>query len=123
LFTLQNGEPRNAHLNAEYLAVLETNHRTPYYLNLHYQDTAHTLILGAPGSGKSFCLNFLVTNAQKYSPQTYIFDLGGSYENLTRLFRGAYLAVGVEKRPFSINPFSLPPIQLEQYPLNPQSAA
>jgi type IV secretion/conjugal transfer VirB4 family ATPase len=109
LFTIRNGEPTNDHLNAEYLAVLETNHRTPYYLNLHYQDTAHTLLLGAPGSGKSFCVNFLVTNAQKYAPQTYIFDLGGSYESLTRLFQGAYLAIGVEQRPFTINPFSLAP--------------
>src|SRR5262249_20256123 len=40
---------------------------------------------------------------------TYIFDLGGSYENLTRLFGGAYLPVGIEKQPFTINPFVLPP--------------
>jgi type IV secretion/conjugal transfer VirB4 family ATPase len=109
LFALHTGETRNAHLGTEYLAVLETNHRTPYYLNLHYQDVAHSLILGATGSGKSFFLNFLLTHLQKYNPLTYIFDLGGSYENLTRLFGGAYLPVGVEKSPFAINPFALPP--------------
>src|SRR5438445_8681934 len=49
LFTLHAGEPQNAHLGTEYLAVLETNHRTPYLLNLHYQDIAHSIILGAPG--------------------------------------------------------------------------
>jgi len=86
LFTLRTGETQNAHLGAEYLAVLETNHRGPYFLNLHYQDIAHSLILGASGSGKSFFLNFLLTNLQKYQPLTYIFDLGGSYENVTRLF-------------------------------------
>lgn len=78
LFTLHSGEVRNAHLRSEYLAVLETNHGTPYYLNLHYRDVAHTMILGRTGSGKSFLLNFLVTNLQKYDPFTFIFDLGGS---------------------------------------------
>ncbi|HEY1760656.1 MAG TPA: DUF87 domain-containing protein [Bryobacteraceae bacterium] len=110
LFTLHTGETQNAHLNgAEYLAVLETNHRTPYFLNLHCGDIAHTLILGATGSGKSFFVNFLLTHGQKYDPQTYIFDLGGSYESVTRLFGGAYLRVGIEERALSINPFSLPP--------------
>jgi type IV secretion system protein TrbE len=111
LFKLQAGETRNAHLDAEYLAVLETNHRTPYFLNLHYQDIAHSIILGATGSGKSFFLNFLLTNLQKYQPFTTIFDLGGSYENLTRLFKGTYLRVGAETRSFAINPFTLPPTQ------------
>src|ERR1700723_4584773 len=46
LFTLHCGEPRNQHLRQEYLAVLETNHHTPYFLNLHYRDVAHTMILG-----------------------------------------------------------------------------
>ena len=38
LFSTAQGEPRNAHLSAEYLAALETRQRTPYYLNLHYQE-------------------------------------------------------------------------------------
>src|SRR5271156_2609250 len=80
LFTLHSGEPRNQHLRQEYLAVLETNHHTPYFLNLHYRDVAHTMILGRTGAGKSFLLNFLITNLQKYDPHTFIFDLGGSFE-------------------------------------------
>jgi type IV secretory pathway VirB4 component len=55
LFTLHCGEPRNLHLREEYLAVLETNHHTPYYLNLHYRDVAHTMILGRTGAGKVSC--------------------------------------------------------------------
>jgi len=46
------------------------------------------MILGRTGSGKSFLLNFLITNLQKYDPYTFIFDLGGSFESLTRLFGG-----------------------------------
>jgi type IV secretion system protein TrbE len=109
LFTLDRGEPRNAHLREEYLAVLETNHRTPYFLNLHYRDVAHTMILGRTGAGKSFLLNFLITNLQKYSPYTFIFDLGGSFASLTQLFGGSYIEVGLESANFRINPFSLPP--------------
>ena len=109
LFTLQTGDTRNDHLRSEYLAVLETNHGTPYFLNLHYKDVAHSIILGRTGSGKSFLLNFLITSLQKYDPHTFIFDLGGSFESLTRLFGGSYLRVGSESADFSINPFCLPP--------------
>ena len=53
LFTLDSGHKRNSHLRQEYLAVLETNHGTPYFLNLHYRDVAHSLVLGRTGAGKS----------------------------------------------------------------------
>ena len=109
LFAPHTGETHHAHIDQEYLAVLETNSSTPYFLNLHYQDVAHTMILGASGSGKSFFLNFLITNLQKYQPLTYIFDLGGSYESLTKLFDGSHLRVGIEHRSFTINPFQLAP--------------
>src|SRR5262249_37640528 len=109
LFTLHCGEPWNAHLRQEYLAVLETNHHSPYFLNLHYRDVAHTIILGRTGSGKSFLNGFLLTNLQKYDPHTFIFDLGGSFESLTQLFGGSYVRVGLESGDFKINPFSLPP--------------
>ena len=109
LFTPQNGEPWNDHLDAEYLAALETNQSTPYYLNLHYQDIPHTLMLGMTGTGKSFTCNFLLTHAQKYAPRTVIFDLGGSYRMLTQLFGGSYMQLGIDRNAFLINPFSLPP--------------
>jgi len=59
LFTLHQGETWNNHLRSEYLAVLETNHGTPYFLNLHYRDVAHSIILGRTGSGKTTLLNAL----------------------------------------------------------------
>jgi type IV secretion system protein VirB4 len=109
LFTFDSGETCNAHLRQEYLAVLETCHGTPYFLNLHYGDTAHSMILGRTGSGKSFLLNFLITSLQKYDPYTFIFDVGGSFQSLTQLFGGSYLRLGRESADFTINPFSLPP--------------
>lgn len=109
LFGIDSGSHWNAHLEREYLAVLETAHATPYYLNLHSGDVAHTLLLGATGSGKSFLLTFLLESLQKYGPLTFIFDLGASYETLTRVFGGTYLNVGLKNPGFSINPFSLAP--------------
>jgi len=108
LFTILPGEKTNAHLGTEYLAVLETDNSTPYFLNLHNGEEAHTLILGMTGSGKSYMCSFLLQNAQKYAPLTFIFDIGGSFESLTTIFGGSYLNVGQEARDFTINPFSLP---------------
>jgi len=119
LFSLEEGERWNSHLNREALAIVETADSSPYYLNLHQQirdgngartdDVAHTFITGRTGSGKSFFLNFLTTALQKYDPYTFIFDLGGSYKKLTELFGGAYLKISSESNGFSINPFVLEP--------------
>jgi len=107
LFTILPGERTNAHLGTEYLAVLETDNSTPYFMNLHNGEVAHTLILGMTGSGKSYFCNFLLQNAQKYAPLTFLFDIGGSFQSLTTIFGGSYLNVGQEARDFTINPFSL----------------
>jgi type IV secretion system protein VirB4 len=109
LFTVATGSKWNPHLEREYLAVLESTHGTPYYLNQHCGDVAHTLMLGATGAGKSFCASMLLQSAQKYEPLTFIFDLGASYETLTRVFGGSYLNVGLKDPGFSINSFSLAP--------------
>jgi type IV secretion system protein TrbE len=114
LFTILPGETRNPHLDSEYLAVLETDNSTPYFLNLHNGEVAHTLILGMTGSGKSYFCNFLLQNAQKYQPQTYIFDIGSSFQGLTSIFGGSYLNVGQEARDFTINPFALAPTKENQ---------
>jgi type IV secretion system protein VirB4 len=109
LFTILPGEKVNSHLGTEYLAVLETDNSTPYFLNLHNGEVAHTLILGMTGSGKSYLCNVLLQSAQKYAPLTFVFDIGGSFQSLTSIFGGSYLNVGREARDFTINPFSLPP--------------
>lgn len=109
LFTILPGEKTNAHLGTEYLAVLETDNSTPYFLNLHNGEVAHTLILGMTGSGKSYLANFVLQNGQKYAPLTFIFDIGGGFQSLTTIFGGSYLNVGQDSRDFTINPFSLSP--------------
>jgi type IV secretion system protein VirB4 len=109
LFTLDHGEPISPHLRREALAVFETPHRTPYAFNLHVQDVGHTLVLGATGSGKSFLLNFLITHAQKYAPQTVVLDVGHSYRKLAMLLGGRYVEIGLRQHEVTINPFALEP--------------
>ena len=107
LWAVPEGDRRDAHLGAEPLAVFETRRRTPYFYSAHAGDIAHTLVVGATGSGKSFLLNFLLTHARKYGPRVCILDLGGSYRQLTEVAGGAYLelapAGGAPAR--RLNPF------------------
>jgi type IV secretory pathway VirB4 component len=53
LFTILPGKKTNAHLGTEYLAALETDNSTSYFLNLHNGEVAHTLILGVTRRGKT----------------------------------------------------------------------
>jgi len=108
LFTVDRGQASSA-LVKEPLAVFETPHGTPFAYYLHEQDVAHTLVLGATGSGKSFLLNFLATHAQQYDPFTIVLDLGHSYRKLAALLRGSYVELGLRQNAVSINPFALDP--------------
>jgi type IV secretion/conjugal transfer VirB4 family ATPase len=108
LFVPSEGERHNRHLGKPALSILESVYKTPYYLNLHFQDVAHTVILGSMGSGKSFLLNSLINDYQQYGPYTVIYDLGGSYKRLTKEYGGSYMHIGKDTD-VRINPFRLPP--------------
>ena len=107
LWAVPAGSVRDEHLGNEYLAVFETGRRTPYFFSAHAGDIAHSLVIGATGSGKSFLLNFLLAQARKYDPRVCILDLGGSYRQLTELVGGAYLELGLGSggMPCRLNPF------------------
>jgi type IV secretion/conjugal transfer VirB4 family ATPase len=109
VFTLECGEQTSRHLGREALAIFETPHSTAFAFNLHVEDVGHTLVLGATGSGKSFLINFLVTQAQKYDPLTVVLDLGHSYQKLAALLQGRYLEIGLRNEGVTINPFAFDP--------------
>ena len=111
LFTILPGEKTNVHLGAEYLAALETENATPYFLNLHNGEVA---VLHAHSWND---WQWQVLSGQFHPSEcaeirrllTFIFDIGGSFQSLTSIFGGSYLNAGQEARDFTINPFSLPP--------------
>jgi type IV secretion system protein VirB4 len=109
LFTLDTGARLSAHLGREALATFETRHQTAYFFNLHVDDVGHTVVVGATGSGKSVLLKFLATHAQKYRPNTVIFDLGCGFRKLSTLLGGSYVEIGLRQHDVSINPFALEP--------------
>lgn len=107
LWAVSEGDQRDRHLGDEHLAIFETSRRTPFYYAAHAGDIAHTLVIGATGSGKSFLLNFLLAQGRKYDPRVCILDLGGSYRQLTELVGGAYLHLQLDSGglPCELNPF------------------
>jgi type IV secretion system protein VirB4 len=109
LFTVDQGERRDHHLDADAVAVFDTTQQTPYWFTLHVDDVGHTLILGATGSGKSYLLNFLVLHAQQYDPCTVIFDLGHSYRDLAARLHGSYVELGIRAGEIRLNPFAFSP--------------
>ncbi len=109
LYRPRSGSEYNAHLDAEYLTVLESSDGTPYYLNLHVGQVAATLVMGTTGSGKSVLLNQLIEDSQKNKGQiTFIVDVGGSFRGLTKKQGGTYISVSLKDRNFRINPFRQP---------------
>ena len=112
LFGGATGYERCVHLDAPCLTQFETRWGTPYGYDLFGgADVGHTLVLGATGSGKSFLLNFLLTQALQYDPRIMILDLGGSYRWLTRFVGGSEISLNLEEdgeQP-GLRPFTLPP--------------
>jgi len=64
-------------------AVLETNHHTPYFLNLHTAMWPSTMILGRTGAGKIVPPELPHHQPAEVRASTLIFDLGGSFDVLS----------------------------------------
>ena len=96
------------HLKQEYLAVLETNHRTPYYLNLHCKDTAHSVILGRTGSGKCFLAQLSHHKSSEIRSLHLHFRPGRKFRESDAPLRGNLRQGGHRSNTdFKINPFCL----------------
>ena len=102
------GEKHNPHLHDEYLCLFETADQQLFYFNAHVGGVLAILILGAQEAGKSFLTNYLIAQAQKYTPATMILDIGHSYRDLVAEFGGSYFEISLHKQTAKINPFALP---------------
>lgn len=109
LFGSGQGHRRCKHLGGRPpLTIFETRQKSPYFFDIFGgADVGHGLVLGATGAGKSFLLNFLLLTALQYDPLVGVLDLGGSYEAVTRLARGALVRIGKDTST-RLGPFALP---------------
>ncbi len=81
--------------NSPPLSVVQTDGRTPVWLNLHSGDLGHTLIFGPTGSGKSTLLGLLTAQFRRYEHSTvYIMDKGRSAYALCRGVLGRHYNIG-----------------------------
>lgn len=100
--------------------IMNNRSGQPIYLDLFGSlvITAHSLIVGTTGSGKSFAFNNILMGTRvKYRPKVWIIDKGDSYESLCIVLGGNYIRLAtepfVEKTsgrkiyPICINPFWL----------------
>jgi len=113
-FSTDVGDRICPHLGTSALAVFETPEQTPYFFNLHVDDVGHAVVLGSTGSGKSFLLNFLITQLQQHDPRIVVLDLGHGYRKLATLLQGAYVELGVNRQAVTINPFDIDTPTAEQ---------
>lgn len=84
-------------MNEAALLYTQTTGNTPFRLNLHYGDVAHTLIVGPTGAGKSTLLATLEAHYTKYTNSQVInFDKGGSTRILTQGIGGKFYDLGAD---------------------------
>ncbi len=77
------------------LMHVATGGSTPFRLNLHVADLGHTLLVGAPGAGKSTFVNLTVAQWQRYEgAQTFVFDVGYSHWLLCEAAGGQHYDIG-----------------------------
>ncbi len=109
VFAPNLGHPHSDDLDAEYLNVFETRIGTPFFQDAYVDGVRVQLILGPTGSGKSVMANVTVAHEQKYGGFTYIFDIGGSYESVVKLYGGRVDRIGKDGP--RLNPFTLEPTE------------
>jgi type IV secretion system protein VirB4 len=109
IFAPNLGHPYSEDLDNEYLNVFETRTRTPFFQDVYVDGVRVMLILGPTGTGKSVHGNMAIAHEQKYGGFTYIFDIGGSYESVVKLYGGRVDRIGKDGP--RVNPFSLEPTE------------
>jgi type IV secretion system protein VirB4 len=109
VFAPHLGHPHSDDLDAEYLNILETRTRTPFFQDVYVDGVRVMLIIGPTGSGKSVFANQTIALEQKYGGFTYVFDIGGSYENVVELYSGRVDRVGKDGP--RVAPFALEPTE------------
>ncbi len=91
------------------LMHVRTTGATPFRLNLHQGDVAHTMIVGPTGSGKSVLLNTLALQHLRYpEARVVLFDVGASSRAATLLVGGDFynLSPAAEQSDLTFQPLA-----------------
>ena len=89
------------------VTLFDTTSGTPYFFNFHVRDVGHTTIIGPTGAGKTVLMNFLCTQAQKFSARTFFFDKDRGADIFIRALGGNYTIID-PSRQTNFNPLQLP---------------
>ena len=101
------GEPYSETLEDEAHSIFETRDGTEFFYDPYTAGGVRgCFVLGEPGSGKSFLLNFLVDHEPKFGGFVFVFDVGGSFENTVLKHGGQVVRFGLSEP--RLNPFALP---------------
>jgi type IV secretion system protein VirB4 len=90
------------------ISALSTTAGTPYFFNFHAGDLGHTVLIGGSGSGKTTAQGFLIAQAQRCRPRTWVFDKDRGAEILVRALGGTYTVIRAGE-PTGWNPLQLEP--------------
>ena len=93
------------------ITVLETESKTPYYLNFHVgqgpYSPGHVHVAAPTGTGKSTLINLLLAQVQKINPRIFYFDDKNGGEIFARACGAAVTDVAIGE-PSGFNPLALP---------------
>ncbi|MFL6350900.1 MAG: VirB4 family type IV secretion system protein [Bryobacteraceae bacterium] len=112
------GQLTDPHLEDEYLTILRTQDGQPHYLMPRIGELFMAMLMGESGSGKSSLAIHLAAMYQKYAklidgvwrqPKTLIYDLGHSFEGVTRYYGGSFQRITLDDEESKQNPFSFAP--------------
>jgi len=92
------------------VTTLQTAARTSYFFNFHVGSNGHTLVISPPDAGKTVLINFLLSEARKFSNRIIYFDYNQTSEIFIRALGGSYfhpyLTTKTQAASLKLNPFS-----------------